>query len=134
MNKVILMGRLTRDPESRYTQANSSQESMCVARYTLAVDRNRNTQRKRTVFRQHRNGSSGQDVLLRELFRKLLETCERSPACQWNLSCESSSSVQFRGNRIRQHRNDRDRHIRRIYVKDGNGIRYRQNPDRRVRK
>lgn len=39
MNKVILMGRLTRDPESRYTQANSSQESMCVARYTLAVDR-----------------------------------------------------------------------------------------------
>lgn len=39
MNKVILMGRLTRDPESRYTQANGSQESMCVARYTLAVDR-----------------------------------------------------------------------------------------------
>lgn len=28
MNKVILMGRLTRDPESRYTQSNSSQESM----------------------------------------------------------------------------------------------------------
>lgn len=39
MNKVILMGRLTRDPETRYTQGNSSQESMCVARYTLAVDR-----------------------------------------------------------------------------------------------
>ena len=39
MNKVILMGRLTRDPNVRYTQANSSQESMCVARYTLAVDR-----------------------------------------------------------------------------------------------
>lgn len=39
MNKVILMGRLTRDPEIRYTQANGSQESMCVARYTLAVDR-----------------------------------------------------------------------------------------------
>lgn len=39
MNKVILMGRLTRDPETRYTQQNSSQESMCVARYTLAVDR-----------------------------------------------------------------------------------------------
>lgn len=39
MNKVILMGRLTRDPNIRYTQANSSQESMCVARYTLAVDR-----------------------------------------------------------------------------------------------
>jgi len=39
MNKVILMGRLTRDPSVRYTQQNSSQESMCVARYTLAVDR-----------------------------------------------------------------------------------------------
>ena len=36
MNKVILMGRLTRDPEVRYSQGN---ESMAVARYTLAVDR-----------------------------------------------------------------------------------------------
>jgi single-strand DNA-binding protein len=39
MNKVILMGRLTRDLAIRYTQMNNSQESMCVARYTLAVDR-----------------------------------------------------------------------------------------------
>lgn len=39
MNKVILMGRLTREPNIRYTQQNSAQESMCVARYTLAVDR-----------------------------------------------------------------------------------------------
>ena len=39
MNKVILMGRLTRDPEVRYTQRNSSQDSMAIARYTLAVDR-----------------------------------------------------------------------------------------------
>jgi single-strand DNA-binding protein len=36
MNKVILMGRLTRDPEVRYTQSN---EPMAIARYTLAVDR-----------------------------------------------------------------------------------------------
>lgn len=36
MNKVILMGRLTRDPNVRYTQG---AESTCVARYTLAVDR-----------------------------------------------------------------------------------------------
>lgn len=42
MNKVILMGRLTRDPDVRYTQQNSSQESMCIARYTLAVDRRGN--------------------------------------------------------------------------------------------
>ena len=36
MNKVILMGRLVRDPDVRYTQA---QEPMAIARYTLAVDR-----------------------------------------------------------------------------------------------
>jgi len=36
MNKVVLMGRLTKDPDVRYTQA---QESLCIARYTLAVDR-----------------------------------------------------------------------------------------------
>ena len=39
MNKVIIMGRLTRDPEVRWTQQNGSQEQMCIARYTLAVDR-----------------------------------------------------------------------------------------------
>lgn len=39
MNKVILMGRLTKAPDVRYAQGNGSQESMCVARYTLAVDR-----------------------------------------------------------------------------------------------
>ena len=36
MNKVILMGRLTRDPEVRYSQGDST---MAVARFTLAVDR-----------------------------------------------------------------------------------------------
>ena len=36
MNKVILMGRLTRDPEIRYSQGN---DQMAIARYTLAVDR-----------------------------------------------------------------------------------------------
>lgn len=36
MNKVILMGRLTRDPDVRYTQG---AEQMCIARFTLAVDR-----------------------------------------------------------------------------------------------
>lgn len=34
MNKVILMGRLTRDPDVKYTQ-----QQMCAARFTLAVDR-----------------------------------------------------------------------------------------------
>lgn len=36
MNKVVLMGRLTRDPEVRYS---SGEKSMAIARYTLAVDR-----------------------------------------------------------------------------------------------
>lgn len=36
MNKVILMGRLTRDPEVRYSQ---SEQATAIARYTLAVDR-----------------------------------------------------------------------------------------------
>lgn len=39
MNKVILMGRLTRNPDVRYAQRNNSQESTCIARYTLAVNR-----------------------------------------------------------------------------------------------
>ena len=45
MNKVILMGRLTRDPDIRY-----SQNGMAVARYTLAVDR-----------RFSRSGDNGSD-------------------------------------------------------------------------
>ena len=36
MNNVILIGRLTADPEVRYTQGETP---MCIARYTLAVDR-----------------------------------------------------------------------------------------------
>ena len=36
MNKVILMGRLTREPDVRYTQG---EKRMAIARYTLAVDR-----------------------------------------------------------------------------------------------
>ena len=36
MNKVILMGRLTRDPEVRYSQG---AEPLAIARYTLAVNK-----------------------------------------------------------------------------------------------
>ena len=38
MNSVVLMGRLTRDPEVRYSQG---EQPMAIARYTLAVDRRR---------------------------------------------------------------------------------------------
>ena len=37
MNKVVLVGRLTRDPEVRYSQG--GENSLAIARYTLAVDR-----------------------------------------------------------------------------------------------
>ena len=49
MNKVILMGRLTRDPEVRYSQGDNS---MAIARYTLAVDRrfNRNNDESSADF------------------------------------------------------------------------------------
>lgn len=36
MNKVILVGRLTRDPEIRYSQG---EDSMAVGRYTIAINR-----------------------------------------------------------------------------------------------
>lgn len=49
MNKVILMGRLTRDPEVRYTQG---EQAMAVARYTLAVDRRGKNQENSTDFIQ----------------------------------------------------------------------------------
>ena len=49
MNKVILMGRLTRDPEIRYSQGDNA---LAVARYTLAVDRrfNRNNDENTADF------------------------------------------------------------------------------------
>ncbi|MFI3214215.1 MAG: single-stranded DNA-binding protein [Eubacteriales bacterium] len=48
MNKVILMGRLTRDPEVRYSQGESA---TAVARFSLAVDRrfNRNNAEGQTA-------------------------------------------------------------------------------------
>ena len=36
MNKVILMGRLTRDPDVRYS---AGENALAIARYTLAIDR-----------------------------------------------------------------------------------------------
>ena len=50
MNKVVLVGRLTRDPEVRYSQGDSA---TAVARYTVAVDRRLNgtTNRPLILFR-----------------------------------------------------------------------------------
>ena len=41
MNKVILMGRLTRDPEVRYS---AGENSLAIARFSIAVDRRRRGQ------------------------------------------------------------------------------------------
>ena len=46
MNQVCLIGRLTNDPEIRYTQG---ENSMAIARYTLAVDRKRKKQGEPTA-------------------------------------------------------------------------------------
>ena len=63
MNKVILMGRLTRDPEIRYSQGN---DQMAIARYTLAVDR-----------RFNRNGDQTADFINCVVFGKSAEFTER---------------------------------------------------------
>lgn len=47
MNKVILCGRLTRDPEVRYSQGS---EPMAVARFSLAVDRRRKSEEQTADF------------------------------------------------------------------------------------
>lgn len=50
MNRVILMGRLTKNPEIKYA---GKDNDMAVARYTLAVNRKykRDGERKRILFR-----------------------------------------------------------------------------------
>ncbi|MCD7865329.1 MAG: single-stranded DNA-binding protein [Clostridiales bacterium] len=66
MNRVILMGRLTRDPEIRYSQ---NDQSMAIARYTLAVDR-----------RGRRDGNDGQqtaDFISCVAFRQQAEFAEK---------------------------------------------------------
>lgn len=46
MNKVVLVGRLTRDPDIRYSQ---TAEPVAVARYTLAVDRRNKKEGEQTA-------------------------------------------------------------------------------------
>lgn len=66
MNKVILMGRLTRDPEIRYSQA---AEPLAIARYTLAVDRR--------VRRDANNGEPTADFIPCVAFGRAGEFAER---------------------------------------------------------
>ena len=63
MNKVILVGRLVRDPEVRYTQG---ENPMAIARYTLAVDR-----------RFRRDGEPTADFINCVVFGKSAEFAEK---------------------------------------------------------
>lgn len=63
MNKVILLGHLTRDPDIRYTQG---AEPMAIARYTLAVDR-----------RMKREGEAAADFISCVTFGKTAEVAEK---------------------------------------------------------
>ena len=63
MNKVILMGRLTRDPEVRYSQG---ENALAIARYTLAVDR-----------RFRRDGENNADFIGCVAFGKSAEFAEK---------------------------------------------------------
>ena len=65
MNKVILMGRLTRDPEVRYSQGESS---TAIARYTLAVDRR---------FRRNGDGEQNADFIGCVAFGRSAEFAEK---------------------------------------------------------
>ena len=53
MNKVVLMGRLTRDPEVRYSQG---ENALAIARYTLAVDRRFKRDGEQTAGYTNRDG------------------------------------------------------------------------------
>ena len=66
MNKVIMMGRLTRDPEIRYSQSNTGDGQMAIARYTLAVDR-----------RFNRNGDQSADFIGCVAFGRSAEFAEK---------------------------------------------------------
>ena len=63
MNKVILMGRLTRDPEVRYSQGDTP---TAIARYTMAVDR-----------RTRKDGEASADFISCVAFGKSAEFAEK---------------------------------------------------------
>ena len=63
MNKVVLMGRLTRDPEVRYS---AGENALAIARYTLAVDR-----------RFRRDGEASADFIQCVSFGRTAEFAEK---------------------------------------------------------
>lgn len=73
MNNFVGMGRLTRDVEARYTT-----EGLCIASYTLAIDRPGKTQEKKTDFiRVKAFGKAGE--FAEKYFRKGLRVLVSGP-------------------------------------------------------
>lgn len=91
MNKVILMGRLTKDPEVRYTQTNNT----CVCSFNLAVNR--------------RFKSEGQPEV------------DFIPIVAWNKTAEFCSKYFTKGQQVAvtgriQTRNYDDKDAKKVYV------------------
>lgn len=63
MNKVILLGRLTREPETRWSAGDNA---LAISRYTLAVDR-----------RFHKDGEPSADFINCVVFGKGAEFAEK---------------------------------------------------------
>ncbi len=63
MNKVELIGRLTRDPDIRYAAGDTPK---CIARFSMAVNR-----------KYHKDGAVGADFISCVAFGKMAETFEK---------------------------------------------------------
>ena len=79
MNKAILIGRLTRDPEVRYTQSGTA-----VCTFTLAVDRK---------FAKKDSGQPTADFIPIVTWRKLAEICGNNLAKGRRISVEGRIQV-----------------------------------------
>lgn len=78
MNRVILMGRLTRDPDIMYTQKDNS----VIARFTLAVDR-----------RIKAEGQASADFISCVSFGKQAEFCEKYLRQGTKIACEGRLQI-----------------------------------------
>ena len=76
MNRAILVGRLTRDPDVRWTQG---ENAICITRYTLAVDRWRRS-----------SGNSGDDQ----------QTADFIPCVAFGKTAEFASKYLKKGTKI----------------------------------
>lgn len=78
MNKVDLTGRLTKDPQSRWTNGQESQGQICIVRFTLAVNR--------------RKKDAGADFISCVAFGKSAESLEKY--CKKGTKLEISGRIQ----------------------------------------